>query len=239
MGLKLRLKETACSVGGRRAQARFLPRYSYNFTPTQLFFLCQCLERTRDVAGAIVEIGCAAGNSTIFLNRFMDAAGIEKEYVCIDTFAGFTKRDIDYESQVRGKSPRLYGHAWRDWSYDLFRRTMSFNGIERVKTIRADVSDYDFAGIGAIAFCLVDVDLYAPVMAALQSVYPRVPAGGCIVVDDCVADHKYDGARQAYLEFVTGVGIAPDFRLDKLGVVPVCDRRSNEEEKTEWTQWGH
>ena len=81
----------------------FFPRYQYNFTPPQLLFMCQCLEDTSGVAGAVAEIGCAAGHTTIFLNKFMDASNIEKPYFAIDTFSGFVTEDVELEIRDRDK----------------------------------------------------------------------------------------------------------------------------------------
>jgi len=215
----LKAKEAACATGSRRVQARLLPHYPYNFEPHQLIFLCQCLEHVRDIPGAIVELGCSAGKTSIFLNRFMNATGIQKPYFCIDTFSGFTESDMSYEIRNRGKSRAEFGSAWADWSLQMFRMTMAYNRLSRVKVIKADVNEYTFGDISEIAFCLVDVDLYRPVTAALERVYQRLSPGGIIVVDDCLREGKYDGARQAYTEFVTRNGLAESFRCSKFGVV--------------------
>jgi O-methyltransferase len=217
--LILKAKELACATGSRNVQARLLPHYPYNFEPHQLMYLCQCLEGIRDVPGKIVELGCSAGKTTIFLNKFMNARGIEKDYYCVDTFSGFTDPDMTYEIENRGKSRVDFGSAWADWSLPMFEHTMAFSRLKRVKAVKADVKEYQFDGVSEIAFCLVDVDLYLPVKAALAKVHERLSPGGIIIVDDCVSAHKYDGARQAYCEFVQEIGQQEAFRCSKFGLI--------------------
>src|SRR5712691_8092238 len=101
--LKSMVKNALCRSNS--ALLRYwLHSYRYNLSPACLAYLCAVIEATREVTGPILEIGCASGATTVFLNMHMDSAGIEKPYVCIDTFAGFTSADIDYEVRVRGKN---------------------------------------------------------------------------------------------------------------------------------------
>ncbi len=208
--------------GPSGAKGHLLPSYDYNFTPPQLLFLCQCLERTGNVPGPIVEIGCAGGRTTIFLNKFLQAMNIKKRYVCIDTFEGFTEADLAHEIEARGKSASSYGTVWKDWSRDLFAETMIYNKLGSVEVEQADIGSYDCSRLERPSFCLIDVDLYAPVKKALEKLYPRMAHGGVIVVDDCTKDNKYDGALQAYSEFVASHGLPERYHLDKLGIIEVA-----------------
>jgi hypothetical protein len=69
--------------------------------------------------------------------------------------------------------------------------------------------------------CLVDVDLYRPVLHSLEALLPRMAPGGVIVVDDCSANSDYDGALQAYRECTSAHGLEPDVRHGKLGIIEV------------------
>ena len=208
-------------------QNRLLPRYMYNFTPPQLMFLCEALERTRNLPGPVLEIGCAGGFTTLFLNRYMDSMRIEKPYVCIDTFGGFTEADVAVELGSRGKQAGEYGRLWTDWSKELFEQTMRLNRVSRVRTIQADINELDTSPLGAPSMCLVDVDLYRPVTSALQKVYPAMAGGGMIIVDDCAPNSKYDGALQAYTDFTRERGLPLRLTLDKLGVIDLTYSRPN------------
>jgi O-methyltransferase len=197
----------------------FFPRFDYMMTAPQLCFLCQMVERTRDIPGAMVEVGCAEGATTLFLNKYMEARGIQKNYYCIDTFAGFVAEDISHEVSNRGKEKRFYeifGVNKKKW----FDKTMKENGIVSVVTEEADVNQYDFSRIGNIAFALLDVDLYRPIRSGLRGLFCHLSPGGVIIVDDCGAGANYfDGAGQAYSEFCVETGRNETIILGKLGIV--------------------
>lgn len=201
---------------------RFLPRYSYYFHAAQLCFLCEALARTRNVAGCVLEVGVASGETTLFLNNYLDAVKIDKEYVALDTFAGFVRADVDFEVTQRGKiaAPYLGVNGLQVNQKSWFDATMQLNGVTRVRAIQADVNDFDFRSMGAVAFCLLDVDLYRPMQKALGQVYEQLSVGGMIVVDDCSsADARFDGALQAYQEFMRALGKSEQIVFEKLGVV--------------------
>lgn len=194
-------------------------RYTYCFVPEQLCFLSQCVTRTAGLPGPILEVGCFAGNTTVWLNTHMNARGIEKPYIAIDTFNGFTDKDMEFEKKSRGR--QIPSHDFKANSKRWFDRTMHFNGIRRVQSIQADASAFDYSQYRDISFVLIDVDLYLPVMKALEKIYPLMAKGGIIVVDDCVTGQCYDGALQAYTEFVSGKGLPSNIVHTKLGVIEI------------------
>ena len=53
------------------------------------------------------------------------------------------------------------------------------------------------------AFVHLDADLYQPTLAALRYFYPKLSAGGVIIVHDY--NHHWDGARKAVTEFMTEI----------------------------------
>jgi len=200
----------------------FFPRYSYNFTPTQLIFLCNCIEETRNVDGSIAEVGCSNGRSTIFLNKYMNAQDIEKKYYAVDTFSGFVNEDIKFEVDNRdkeSKDKKLY-KQFRVNKKKWFDGTLKQNKINRVESIQADVNNYDLTILGPYSFVLLDVDLYRPIKKALKELYQELTPGGIIVVDDCDADDVIcDGSDQAYKEFMDSINKPAQVVHDKLGIV--------------------
>jgi O-methyltransferase len=196
-------------------------RYSYMFTPAQLCFLVECIDKTAALPGPILEIGCAAGVTTVWLNKHMDDARIEKSYIALDTFKGFLARDIEYEVSMRGKGTRqadlkrVFASNKRRW----VEKTLQRNSVTRVTLIEADASTFDYSAYSDISFALIDVDLYLPVKNSLAKLYPRMAAGGMIVVDDCSGPGIWDGALQAYLEFMESKGLSRRIMHGKLGVI--------------------
>jgi SAM-dependent methyltransferase len=211
----------------RSPLARYVfPTYPYNFTPAQLCFMCQCLEESRSVSGTALEVGCWKGVTTIFLVKYQQARGIDRQYYAIDTFAGFTAADIDFEAQTRGKDRRLFNYFAAN-SQAWFDATMRRNGVPEVQSIAADVNQYDLRTLGPVAFCLLDVDLYRPMLKSLRELYEALSPGGIIVVDDCDPTNiRWDGSDEAYRTFMAERQLTPEIVHGKLGIVrkPAADR---------------
>jgi len=197
------------------------PKYSYCFTAPQLCFLCQCIENTQYIEGDIAEIGCFVGWTTVFLNKYMDAQKIPKRYYAIDTFSGFVAEDVEHEVFNRGKAERLYyAGAFKHNKKKWFEGTMRQNNITRVRSIKTDINKYDLTTLGPLSFVLLDVDLYRPIKKALPELYQVLSPGGMIVVDDCDSSViRWDGADQAYKEFIKNINQSVQIVHDKLGIV--------------------
>jgi len=197
----------------------FFPRFVYNFTAPQLCFLCQCVEATKHVEGAFAEIGCDSGATTVFLNKYMDAQNIQKDYYAIDTFSGFVPEDIAVEVADRGKTEDLFtGFEFNKKKW--FDGTMHTNDIHRVISIEANVNEYDLTSLGALAFVLLDVDLYRPIKKALPEIYAALSPAGIIVVDDCDSSNpRWDGSYMAYQEFSKDINKPSQILHGKLGIL--------------------
>jgi O-methyltransferase len=102
------------------------------------------------------------------------------------------------------------------------RKTLDLNGFPGVTLVKADASTYDYSRHDQISFALIDVDLYLPVRKALDAIWPRMADGGIIVIDDCAPENIYDGALQAYREFVAERGLPDRVVHTKLGVIEVA-----------------
>jgi O-methyltransferase len=194
----------------------FSHEYLYMFTPTQLGFLCDQVTDTASVPGSILEVGCAFGATAVFLNRHIDDLGLEVNYYAIDTFRGFTAADISYE-RSSGRDYRY--NEFRANSKATFDRTMRGNGVERVTSFCADASTFDYSKLAPFRLVLVDVDLYQPVLAALNSIYDLMSPGGVIVTDDCTPGGQWGGAYDAYAEFTKAKCLESVILHDKLGLV--------------------
>jgi ribosomal protein S12 methylthiotransferase len=55
--------------------------------------------------------------------------------------------------------------------------------------------------------------------ALLAQVWPLLAPGGVIVIDDCHADHAFDGAHQAWREFIAANGLPAEIVEHKLAVL--------------------
>ena len=199
-------------------------RYDYFFWPEELSFLARLMEASVRQEGCVVEIGCAQGATTVYLNKHLEWAaryqGLRKDvrYACFDTFSGFVADHVAHEQAERGKG----GESFNDYrinSPEWFRHMLHLNGYPQVEVHQGDAAKFDWAKVGPIGFCLLDVDLYVPTKAILPEVHRRLAPGGVIVVDDCQPAQRYDGARQAYVEFMASLGREPDIHHRKFGII--------------------
>jgi len=196
----------------------FFDVYPYMYEPKQLILLTEYVKAVRNVPGCFVEAGCAFGATTVFLNKFMTGEGIERDYYAIDTFSGFVDEHVEHEIKNRGK-PEDLAEYFTENKKAWFDRSMSLRGIKRVKSIQSDVTRFEFSAIAPIAFCLLDVDIYKPMKDVLPKIYGAMSPGGIIVIDDCQAPHLWDGALQAYEEFIQEKGLPKEIIAEKLGIL--------------------
>ena len=196
-----------------------IPNYGLAFGPSQLHFMCRCLDETREVEGRVAEIGCDNGRTTIYLCAYLFDSGNDKRYVAMDTFSGFVREDVDFEKERRGKKAPFadqFRNNKKKW-YDL---TMKANNITRVESIQGDVNMYDLTSLGPLSFVLLDVDLYRPMRKALPELYRALSPGGIMIADDCNPENSWwDGAYYAYTEFMQSIGQPAEIVHGKLGVI--------------------
>lgn len=192
-------------------------RYDYMFSPAQLAFLCEQITNVADIPGSILEVGCATGKTTVFLNRHIDTLGMAVDYVAVDTFSGFTREDLESEHAL-GRD-YWYAPVFRGNSKARFDRTMRRNGVTRVTSFQADASTFDYTKISPFRMVLVDLDLYRPVLLALNAIYDLMSPGGIIVIDDCEQGGLWEGAYEALVEFTKDKALETVITHGKLGVI--------------------
>lgn len=151
----------------------------------------------------------------------MDAEKIEKNFFCIDTFAGFLDKDIEHEACERGKVSEFYKtNLFQLNKKEWFDKTMKLNDVTRVQSIQADAGEFDFSMLGTISMCLLDVDLYVPTKNALPRLFEALHPNGILIVDDCDPNcQEWDGAYHAYGEFMDRINQPVQIVLDKLGII--------------------
>ena len=175
------------------------PKYSYNLEPIQLSEIILSIEKTKELSGSICEIGVARGMTTRFICEHLKLLNYNEKFFCIDTFSSFEKEDIDFEIQNRRKSTE----ELRGFSYNNFERwKKNFENFNFVKPIKADIKKFDFELISPLKLVILDVDLYKPTIIALNNLKKNMVSGGIIIVDDIKNNHAWDGAYQAFNEFV-------------------------------------
>jgi O-methyltransferase len=196
-------------------------RYPYMYSPSEMLELANQLLSV-EVSGVAVEVGCNQGWTSMFLLEAMAERGFKRNYVCIDTFEGFTPDDVGFEYAERGKPHGMYDEYFAVNHPEWLRGSLSRSGYENVSVQKADATTFNYGSLGRIAFALIDVDLYRPVRKSLERIMPYMAPGGIVLVDDCdITDERWDGAHQAYLDFCDQQRIQPEIVGKKLGLIRV------------------
>jgi hypothetical protein len=194
------------------------PTYPYKINPGQLATMIELIDNTRTSGGAVVEIGVAQGDSSVFFLEHLETTADPRPLLLFDTFSGFTPESIDVEVDQRGKHKSEYD-KFRYGDEAKFRRNLANAGYHNFSTYRGDAAKFDWTQIGPVGAVLLDIDLYKPTLDILNAIYPLLVSGGGIVVDDCIEGGPWDGSLQAYQEFIAEKGLPSEIVGRKGGVV--------------------
>ena len=156
------------------------------------------IDKIQDVTGDIVELGVYTGNNSI---QFMWQAP-NKKYFGFDTFNGYTKEDIDTSPNKEGllDNQGRWNHDKNETIARLENFQEKFNaGIFEIiegdlkKTLPKHIEDNK---IKQVAMLYVDCNAYLPAIKGIESIYPIMPKGGII----CIDEHQVGGETKALLE---------------------------------------
>ena len=167
----------------------------------RLYLYLDTLWNTRDVPGAVVEIGCFQCGTSAWATRFLQSIGRPRAYVCIDTFSGFPSDQFRDDVAVGTDASHRRGFGAN--SKALVTQLLERWDCSSIQLVEADIVSLPADTLpDRIAVALVDVDLQAPTRAALEKIYPRLAPDGAMLIDDCAENGSFRGARLAYREFV-------------------------------------
>lgn len=195
--------------------------YPYMYSPGELRFIMNKLEEALAAEGSCVEIGCAAGATSLFLNLHLKALGQNRKYYSMDTFDGFVSDDIRHDESKRKKSATQLSQCFKTNHREFLEYQKTKYSLHYWRITKADINTCDLNSIGPICFGLLDVDLYQPMKAALEKSYQLLAPQGVLLVDDCTASNKFDGALQAYQEFCENNSLQAEIH-GKIGVIQKC-----------------
>jgi O-methyltransferase len=155
----------------------------------RLFMLKQLLLATRDIPGEVWECGVYQGMTASLLHRLRGTSVLR----LFDTFTGLPAGD-----PTKGDTHKAGDFS--DTSVDKVMETIGFHLSHYF--IHAGLIPFTFSGLedSQIRFAHVDVDLYHPVRACCEFIYPRLVTGGIMVFDD-YSFETTAGARRAINEW--------------------------------------
>lgn len=161
--------------------------------------LWQSLKQALQVPGDVVEAGVFQGGTARLLREVMGSQSDRKLYL-FDSFDGMHSVSSDKDRHQAGD--------FADTSVEAVRRAV---GSDDFIDYRKGWVPDTFAGLEDKSFCFahIDLDLYQGVLDSLTFLYPRMSAGGVIVLDD-FGFASCPGARRAVDEFFAD---KPEFPL--------------------------
>jgi hypothetical protein len=170
------------------------------------------------IPGALVECGVYTGGNIELMIRALQHRGItDRHMYAYDTFAGMPRPEaIDDRGQGEERRTTWEAHRtdadgdagsnWMRASLDSVRQRITRLGYpdDRLHFVQGLVEQTIPATIpDQIAILRLDTDFYSSTKHELEHLYPRLSAGGVLIIDDYGA---MPGSRIATDEYATGHG---------------------------------
>ena len=196
---------------------------------SRIFRELSVILRRNKVPGSVAECGVGRGVFASVINESFP----DKTLYLFDTFKGFDERDLDYEPDRAKKKAKKCKTMFGKDSLTGIDVALSHCPYKTQCIIRAGYIPETFEGLEneRFAFVNIDVDLYAPTLAALRFFAPRLAKGGVIWIHD-----YYSGPWQGVKEAVNEFALEYQFTLlpvgDKLSVALIPFREETNAKPT-------
>ncbi len=148
------------------------------------------LDRTRGVAGDIVEFGCYVGTTSVFLGTQREKG---KQLFLYDSFEGLPEKGLQDISPVGQQFVAGELAATKKQLLSNLKRA----GVHDARVKKAwfsDLTDVDVPE--SISFAFLDGDYYDSILIPLQLIWERLSPGAIVIVDD-YANEALPGAARA------------------------------------------
>ena len=163
-------------------------------------------EMSIGVPGDFVELGVFKGASFCRFRKISELyhPPHARHFHGFDVFDKFP--DADHEMDRAELERQFDTDGDTSISVEALQETLDKQNLsENVTLVKGDIREtlgkyFEENDDRAIAIANIDLDLYGPVKTALEVIYPRVPKGGVIILDDYAAG--FPGARKAVDEFL-------------------------------------
>jgi O-methyltransferase len=169
-----------------------------------------------NIPGDLIEAGVWRGGAAIYMRGILKSHAILDRNVWVaDSFEGLPKPDPNCAADAGDVHWTL-----KDLAVSLEEVTQNFQkyGLldNRVRFLKGWFSDtLPMAPIDRLALIRLDGDMYSSTMDSLRALYPKLSAGGYIIIDD----YNLPGARQATDDYRTRAHITePIQKIDWTGV---------------------
>lgn len=166
---------------------------------------------TSGISGDVVETGVWRGGSSMMAAlTLLEHDSTERDLWLYDTYEGMAE-PTEIDRSFDGQSAKEQWEKTPDWcaaSLDDVQTNMRTTGypFERIHFIEGKVEDtIPTAGVpDSIALLRLDTDWYVSNKHELNNLYPRLVAGGVLIIDDY---GHWDGVRRSVDEYFAEQGI--------------------------------
>jgi O-methyltransferase len=186
-------------------------------SPERIASLCEATRYVVEarIPGAIVECGVWRGGSMMAVIRtLLDAGDTTRELYLYDTFEGMSEPGAEDVAHTGASASALMRDSSKDdpasiWCYaplDVVRRDVTAMGYpaERIHFVQGKVEETIPRVLPErIALLRLDTDWYESTRHELIHLYPRLCAGGVLVLDDY---GHWQGSRKAVDEWMAQTG---------------------------------
>lgn len=170
----------------------------------EFYTLDRVLRELPEIRGSIIECGVYRGATLLGMAHILAERGIRAKLYALDSFEGFPEPDRKDAQEDGSLHPDVHAGFLGDTSYeDLLERIRLLGWDDRI-TVLKGFFENTLPQLGNERFSLahLDCDLYTSYKTCLDFVYPRMLAGGVIVLDDYrLPANVYPGADRAVDEF--------------------------------------
>ena len=179
-----------------------------------------CMEDVlkKSIPGDFIETGAWRGGATIFMRAVLQAYGVGGRLVWVaDSFAGLPEGDAAKYPADAGDVHHTYNiflSVSLEEVQDNFRRYNLLD--EQVRFLKGWFKDtLPTAPINSLAVLRLDGDMYESTMDGFTHLYPKVSAGGYVIIDD----YHLKGCRQAVHDYRSAHSINEEIKdIDGMGV---------------------
>lgn len=148
----------------------------------------------KKIQGNVAEAGVLRGDFAAIINECFP----NRSLYLFDTFTGFDKRDEEKE-RLKAENPIQNYSYYENTTESIVMSKMKYP--DNVQCIRGYVPESLPEVDDVFCFVNLDMDLYQPTKEALRWFYPRINAGGGILVHDFYNDRMFPNLKESVIEF--------------------------------------
>lgn len=176
------------------------PIISEQVTRGELEVLLTILDMTltKHSSGAVVEFGCYAGTTSLFITRLLKAHSGNFDFHVYDSFSGLPEKNA--------KDINALGENFIKGELSISKNTFVQNfkkaGLPLPIITKCWFESLDERRVPEeIVFAFLDGDFYTSILSSLSLVWPRLTKDSVVVVDD-YANDALPGAKRAVDEWL-------------------------------------